>query len=86
VFNRVALHRQALTGDSQPTLESYQSTQWTAFAFGMLGQITIHSCTLPLFTFSCEVATLLAIAFFRGVGVIGYQKNAVVEEHTYDKP
>jgi hypothetical protein len=58
----------------RPTLKSYQAAQWTAFAFGLLGKsghaFSIFSPLMKMF----GLAMLLALTFFRGVGIVGHQK------------
>ncbi|KAG5653775.1 hypothetical protein H0H81_010616 [Sphagnurus paluster] len=73
IFNSVTQQKAATGSGSEalPTLESYKAAQWGAFGFGMLD--------LPS-------ATLLAIAFFRGVGVVGERKaSAHGDESEQDK-
>lgn len=80
VFNRIKSREisQSVLADSNETtgklgLHSYQAAQWTAFAFGAIGKYPAHSCVS--FAEICLPGTILALIFFKGVGIIGHEEK-----------
>ena len=80
VFDRVRSRDSRVGLGLGSGLECYQAAQWGCFTFGMVG--ALHCFCLPyvdayyraLF-FRWDAATLLAIVFFRGVGVVGRKEK-----------
>lgn len=76
-------------GSNAPTsaqLTAYKDAMWTGFAFGVFGASPSFD-TPPLFRLlrAPQLGALLALAFLRGVGVVGHRKGQEDEDAGSEK-
>ena len=57
-------------------LKAYHAAQWAAFCFSVIGTHSFLSGVALYSSPSFSLATILAIIFFRGVGIIGVKGGA----------